>query len=262
MNKTNKLKLALASALLVGSMQAKADTVLGLYAGAQYWNIEPEGQFGSSADDQETFAFDDAGNASYYVALEHLVPIIPNIKLRHNQMEDLQGGGVIDNSYTFAGQTYPENTNVSVNADLSNTDYILYYELFDNGLFSFDFGLNVKHIDGLIQVTGVPENNSSGTSASSSEDFSGFVPMGYLAAEVALPGTGFSVYADGSLLTVGDHSLTDYQLGLAYEFVDNLAVDMSVQLGYRSFALELDDLEDIYSDLEFNGAYAGLQIHF
>lgn len=262
MQTLHTLKLSVAAALLASSMQVQADTVLGLYAGAQYWNIEPEGQFGSAADDQESFNFDDAGNASYYVALEHFVPIIPNIKLRHNQMEDLSGSGEISGSFTFAGQTYQADSQMSVNADLSNTDYIMYYELFDNGLFSFDFGLNVKHIDGMITVIGEPASGQAGDSTTSTEDFSGYVPMGYLAAEVALPGTGLSVYADGSLLSISDHTLSDYQVGLAYEFVDNLAVDMSAKVGFRSFALELDDLEDIYSDLDFKGAYAGLEIHF
>ena len=42
----------------------------------------------------------------------------------------------------------------------------------------------------------------------------------------------------------------------------NLAIDLTLQLGYRAVTLELDDLDDIYSDLEFKGIYAGLEVHF
>ena len=262
MKTQNKFKLALLASCLTAATSAHADMILGVYAGAQYWNIEPEGKFGTEEDDQETFNFDSASNASFYVALEHPVPLVPNVKVRHNQMEDLSGNGQIDGEFEFAGTTYATNTDVDVNADLTNTDFILYYEIFDNGLVSFDFGLNVKHIDAYIQATGTTSAGNNQNTDSSEEDFSGYVPMGYVAGAVGLPFTGLSVYGDMSLLAIGDHSLSDYQVGIAYEFIDNLAVDMEVQVGYRSFALKLDDLEGIYTDLDFKGVYAGLQVHF
>jgi hypothetical protein len=44
--------------------------------------------------------------------------------------------------------------------------------------------------------------------------------------------------------------------------MENLAVDVTFQVGYRAVELELDDLDDIYSNLEFKGVYAGLEVHF
>ncbi|EWH11599.1 hypothetical protein DS2_03785 [Catenovulum agarivorans DS-2] len=262
MKTQNKFKLALLASCLATATSAQADMILGLYAGAHYWNIEPEGQFGTKEDDQESFDFDSASNASFYVALEHPIPLVPNIKVRRNQMEDLSGNGQIEGEFEFAGETYQADTDVVVDADLTNTDFMLYYEIFDNGLVSFDFGLNVKHIDAYIKATGTTSSGNGSQTETSEEEFSGYVPMGYVAGAVGLPLTGLSVYGDMSLLSVGDHSLSDYQVGIAYEFIDNLAVDMEVQVGYRSFALELDDLEGIYTDLDFKGVYAGLQVHF
>lgn len=261
MKTQNKFKLALLASCLTAATSAHADMILGVYAGAQYWNIEPEGKFGSSDDGQEEFNFSSASNATFYVALEHPIPLVPNIKLRRNQMEDLKGNGTFTANFNFAGTTYQAQEEVSAIADLSNTDYILYYELFDNGLLSFDFGLNVKHIDGTINTDGTDFLNN-GQPADGDQQFDEFIPMGYVAAAVGLPLTGLSIYGDMSLLAIGDHSLSDYQVGIAYEFIDNLAVDMEVQLGYRSFALKLDDLEGIHSDLDFKGVYAGLQVHF
>jgi len=71
-----------------------------------------------------------------------------------------------------------------------------------------------------------------------------------------------TVYAEGSLLSIDGHSLHDYEMGIAYTFVDNLAVDLTVQLGYRSFLLELDDLEKVNTNLEFDGVFVGLEVHF
>ncbi|MER2490871.1 TIGR04219 family outer membrane beta-barrel protein [Catenovulum sediminis] len=262
MKSQSTLKLAIAAACLAASSTAHADMILGLYAGAQYWNIEPEGQFGTEQDDQETFNFDSTANASFYAALEHPIPLVPNLKVRHNQMDGLSGNGTVDGTFTFGGETYQSSTDVMVDADLTNTDYTLYYEIFDNGLVSFDFGVNVKHIDAIINAEGNTQSGTGNNRETATEEFSGYVPMGYVAAAIGLPLTGLSVYGDFSLLAIGDHSLSDYQVGVAYEFIDNLAVDMSVQAGYRSFALELDDLEGIYTDLDFAGFYAGLEVHF
>ncbi|MCU4676588.1 TIGR04219 family outer membrane beta-barrel protein [Catenovulum sp. 2E275] len=248
MKKLSSLKYAIAAACLVAG-NAQADTILGLYAGAQYWQVEPDGKFGNAEDNQATFNFDDEAQGSFYIAFEHPVPLIPNIKLRQTE---LKVGGSGNVNFEFDGTQY--SGNAQVDADLSNTDLILYYEILDNGLASIDFGVTVKNIDGEIVVS--DENDSS------TEEISGYVPMGYLAAKVGLPLTGLAIYGDVSVLSIGDHSLTDYQAGLAYTFVDNLAVDMSAQIGYRSFKLELDDLDGIYSDLEFSGIYGGLEIHF
>ena len=43
---------------------------------------------------------------------------------------------------------------------------------------------------------------------------------------------------------------------------ENLAIDVTFQIGYRAITVELDDLDDIYADLEFKGFFAGLEVHF
>ena len=73
---------------------------------------------------------------------------------------------------------------------------------------------------------------------------------------------GLSVYGDVNMLAIGDHSLVDYQVGVAYALLDNIAVDLDVQVGYSSWSLKLDDLDDINTDLDFSGVYAGLEVHF
>ena len=94
------------------------------------------------------------------------------------------------------------------------------------------------------------------------EEFSGPVPMVYSRLAVGIPLTGFGAFVEGSFLSIDDHTLTDYQAAITYSLMENLAIDVTFQVGYRAFTLELEDLDDIYSDLEFKGAYAGLEVHF
>ena len=185
------------------------------------------------------------------------MPLIPNIKLKYTQLE-LDGKTILTDTFEFDGQDFTVNSEANLMTDFSHMDYTLYYELFDNDLVSVDFGLTVKHFDGDATVSGIV----SGKKTTESIDFSAPVPLGYLRGEVGLPLTGLSVFAEGNLLAIDDSKIQDYQVGIAWEFVDTLAVDMAIRAGYRSFIIELADVDDISTDLDISGPFAGLQVHF
>jgi outer membrane protein len=79
---------------------------------------------------------------------------------------------------------------------------------------------------------------------------------------VGLPFTGFNLFAEGNFLSIDDNVLYDYQAGISYELVENLAIDINLTLGYRAVKLELDDLDDLYTNLDFDGVFAGAVLHF
>jgi outer membrane protein len=243
--------VALASCLTVTN--ASADMVLGLFAGVQGWNMDAEGTFGTTTN-QSGFNFEDESQASFYVALEHPVPLVPNIKIKHNQM-DTNGITTLTSTYTFNDTNFAVASSLVTDVDLKNTDFIFYYEVLDNDLVTFDFGLNIKRVDGQIDVVDVNDPTVRAT-----ESFDGYVPMFYGAVKVGLPFTGLGVFADGSILSIGDHTLYDYEAGIEYTFEG--VIDLTLQVGYRAVRLELDDLDDIYSDLDFDGAFVGLEAHF
>ncbi|MCP4060751.1 MAG: TIGR04219 family outer membrane beta-barrel protein, partial [Pseudoalteromonas sp.] len=87
-------------------------------------------------------------------------------------------------------------------------------------------------------------------------------PLAYGRAEAGLPFTGLSVFFEGSFLAIDDSKVQDYQVGVAYELIDNLAVDVAIKAGYRSMTLELDDVDDINTDIDASGPFAGIQVHF
>ena len=255
-------KYCLAAALSMACLAptAQADTLLGLYLGVDGWQSDNSGSFAQDGNLQ-SFNFEDETFTSYYAALEHPVPLVPNIKLKYTELE-LNGSTILDDdrSFSFGGSDYVVGTQVGTVSDLSHVDYILYYEIFDNDLVSIDLGVNAKQFDGDIVVTGTSQDG--GPSTTERVDFSGFVPLVYGRAEVGLPFTGLSVFFEGSLLAIDDSKVQDYQAGIAYALLDNLAIDLDVKAGYRSMTLELDDIDDIYTDLDASGPFAGIQIHF
>jgi outer membrane protein len=254
-------KYCIAAALSMACLApvAQADTLLGLYLGVDGWKAENEGSFSDNDRGQQDFNFEDDTFVSYYAALEHPVPLVPNIKLKYTELE-LNGSTTLDDSFTFNGEDYVTQTDVTSMTDFSHIDYILYYEIFDNDLVSIDLGINAKQFDGEIIVTGTSQD--SGVNHTETVEFSGFVPLAYARAEVGMPFTGLSVFFEGSLLAIDDSKLQDYQAGIAWELIDNLAVDVAVKAGYRSLTLELDDIDDINTNIDSSGIFAGVQVHF
>ncbi|MEO2281156.1 TIGR04219 family outer membrane beta-barrel protein [Pseudoalteromonas pernae] len=253
-----KYLLAAAVSLATVAPVAQADTLLGLYIGAEGWQAEPEGSFSDSGDMQK-FNFDDETFTSYYAALEHPVPLVPNVKLKYTEL-DISGDTVLEDGFSFGDEVYQIGTSAMTSAELSHIDYVLYYEIFDNDLVSIDLGLSAKQFDGEFTVVGTAQGGDANTSVT--VDYSGFVPLAYARGEVGLPFTGLSVFAEGSMFALDDSSVHDYQLGVQWEFIDNLAVDVAVRAGYRSMLIELDDIDDINTDLDVSGPFAGLQVHF
>ena len=74
-----KTHIAVVLSGLLLSTTSHADTLLGLYGGAQMWAMESEGAFASDAN-LANFTFDDERQGSYYLAFEHFIPLVPNAK--------------------------------------------------------------------------------------------------------------------------------------------------------------------------------------
>jgi outer membrane protein len=248
-----KRKMALLLIAAAWAASSQADTVLGLTMSVDAWDMDSSGSFADSSTLQQDLNHDSETPASFSFALEHPVPLFPNFRLRFT---DLSSSGMndIDTSFTFGGITYPVNTRLASEFNLQSSDFIFYYELLDNDTVSFDLGLNGKYLDGDIEVT----NGSS----RATESFKGVVPMLYGAVQFGIPATGISLFGDINFLSAGGHTLRDYQAGAAYTLVDNMAVDFSIRGGYRSFELELDDLDGIYADWTFDGLFLGIEADF
>src|SRR4051812_6315515 len=85
-----KLTLLVAIAATATSF-ANADTVLGVYAGFGSWDASYDGNIGEPTSiSLKELGVKDHKNSFYYIALEHPVPIIPNIRLAHTDISSKQ----------------------------------------------------------------------------------------------------------------------------------------------------------------------------
>ncbi len=251
------MKKTLLAAALMGVAavpSVSADTLLGVYAGAQYWDTGTSGGF-ASTNSTADFNFDDEGETAFYIAFEHFIPFVPNVKVAHTTLES-NGSTLLSTNFEFDGTLYTAGSTVDTVSDITSTDIILYYELFDNDLLSFDVGINGKYLDGTLNVA------DDATNLASQEDFSGIIPMLYSRVEVGLPFTGLSAYAEGSYLAFDDHTLSDFQVAITYDLIDSIAMDLTLQAGYRDVTVDIEDLDDIYADLSYDGFFAGVEVHF
>lgn len=247
-----KIAAAIIAPTLLFTGAAQADTILGVYAGGQIWDTTNSGNFGSGSGSQE-FAFADEKQQSFYVALEHPIPILPNIKVRENELVT-QGTVTLTQDFMYNGQGYAAGSTLGSSIDLSHTDFTLYYEIFDNDLLTVDLGVTAKKVDGLLAVRDAQSENRLQSD--------GWIPTGYAQVRVGIPATDLTIYGLANAVSVVDSSIRDVEAGIEYRLIENLAVDLNLQLGYRDITIELDDLDGIYSDLQFKGPYLGLEVHF
>jgi len=281
-----KKKAFAATLVVLFTANVQADTV-GLYVGGQIWQNEASGSFG-----EKNILIDSTlkkeQQSNYFVAVEHPFPLLPNVRISNNTL-DTTGKTTSTHEY-FSSDDGVFHIDVDVDIDfdasfnVSYVDYTLYYQLFDNGLFSFDFGLTARDFDGAITETEtkttVTTTNDGGLDAEEHPEhghivtettkatttgkikINEIVPMLYAATNISLPLTGLSIFAEGDYLLIDDHSYYDYQIGLSYGLVDKRMMDFNLTFGYRAIKMEFEDLDNLYTELEFKGVFVGVIVGF
>lgn len=228
--------LALGAVLF--SQPAKADILFGVYGEAQYWMADTSGGYGDQPN-YSGFNFDDENQLRLSIALHHPLPLLPNIRIETQDMKAM---------IPAAGNA---NGNLDGELDLSHDSAIFYYRFLDNTLVRFHAGIGVKRFDGRV-------SDLEGNAWNLDET----IPTAYAMVSGGLPFTGLSAYARGHLLAIDSSSLQDIEAGLQYRVFDTALLDGSIQLGYRYFNVELDDVAGLYTDVEFKGPFVGFQLHF
>lgn len=197
--------IAIASLL---SSSAFADNI-GVFAGLDY---------NTTNNSYPNSSVEDSNNYSGYIAFEHFIPLIPNVKLKYSTLDADLG---------------------NINHESSMSNAIFYYQLFDNGIFEFDFGLAYTHAEDLLN-----QNTN--------------LAQGYAAAKVQLPGLPMYVFAEGTAGSLSSDDATDTQIGLAYTFnPDSVLLNLSVRAGYRMQDMTINSVKQ-----ENNGLFAGIDLHF
>jgi outer membrane protein len=245
------MRKVITSSLLLATLysaSASAD-FLGLYVGGGSWNHDPSGDFSSTdagstnIDVASTLGLSDESETYFWAAFEHPVPVLPNVRVERTALGHSGSGST---SVTFDGQNFT--SNYASNVVLDSTDIVLYYRLLDNWV-NLDLGLNVRSIDGEFSIKDGANDRI--------VDVSETVPMLYAAAQFDLPFTGFSVGADYSVISYDGSSYSDMRVRGIYE-----TGPLGFELGLRTTSLELDDVDGINANVDFDGLMMGVFLHF
>lgn len=245
--------LCLLAIIVIAPTSVYADTFLGLYVGAGFWNQENTGRvqfLGSDIDLQDEFGLDSNTNGTFYLALEHPVPMLPNIKFQYSKVSTT-GSRQLSEAITFDNTTYNVNDTIKSRFVLDNSDLIVYYEVLDNWV-NLDLGLDIKYFDGEVAIESTTTNDSG------KHDFSAPLPMLYAKVQFDIPTTGFYLGGEGSGIKVGSSQVVDFKLLAGYES----GIGLGCELGWRKLAIDSDDVDDMVVDISVEGFFANVTYHF
>ena len=233
--------------LTLGSAEAE---FIGLNIGASQWAPTLSGNFNTGTDDSidlvDDLDVDDPSRASLILILEHPIPALPNLRYQGFNL-DSSGSSTLDTDISFNGESFNTGDQVTSSFDLSHDDIVLYYQLLDNWI-NLDLGVDLKRFDGEVSLSG---------DTTSSVDVDEIIPLLYLSARFDLPKNGFYVGANINInadiidLGLSDSEAQDSTIMLGYESRSGLGVEG----GYRYFSLDLDDVDNLDTDLEYDGIY-------
>ena len=229
----------------MASTNLMADTVFGVYAGAQVWYYDNSGKVTTPLNIipfTSEINTDKESSLSFYVAIEHGVPLLPNLKLKNS-----------DINAQFINQLDvcpPENPcNSAIDIDLGHTDLSLYYELLDNWI-NLDLGLSALSFDG--------NNKYSNLHNYSSADYSEVIPALYGKAEFEFPTTDISASLTANVGTFTNDTFVDLELAASYKF----ALGFSIEAGLRKQTVDFEYSNNVKIDSTSTGVFAALNFHF
>lgn len=241
-------RILVAIAFTVTSAAAQAD-FLGLYAGVGYWHQT----FGGHVIDNVSLAGDlgiSKTNGNYlYVAFEHPIPLIPNIKVARTAIDETSTG-TVKNSFTYQGQTFNSGQQVDSEINLTSTDLTLYYEIIDTGI-DFDLGLTGRFVKGVVAV----DNANHGVKVG--------LPMAYARLRVPLPLTHTYVDTNINYVSWSGNKVADYALAVGWQTRQFLFPEFGVELGWRRFSIDVSQSDaDVKVDAAVKGVFLNLTGHF
>lgn len=188
--------------------------------------------------------------SSMVFILEHPIPVLPNIRYQGFDL-DANGEPTLDTDLRINGGILNRDSDIS-GFDLSHDDIVLYYQLSNNRV-DLDLGVDLKRFDGELSL-----DRENGTVVTVDET----IPLLYLSARFDLPYNGFYVGANinANIVDLGlsNSSAQDSTIMLGYESGNGLGIEG----GFKYFSLELDNVDNLNTDIEYDGIYLNGYINF
>lgn len=246
------LSTLVAGTLLTASLYADV-TKIELGVGA--WSEKPSGtaDYDQGLGVTGNNTFDEKKDTSAYVwmLIKHPLPIVPNIRLEYMS---IHATGTATGSWN--GQTIP--TSAKSVLDVKEYDIIPYYNILDNTFWTtLDVGIDIKIVDSNYKVNPVPLFSGYEDSATVP------LPLVYLRGRVEIPSTNIGIEADGKYITTGSSTVYDARIKVDYTFDISPVVQPGIEIGYRTHKIKIDENdEDVKTNMDFSGFFAGLMLRF
>lgn len=238
--------IAVLASQMLTATHVNADTVFGGTLEASYWMSSVGGDASATnttINMEDDLGFDDDKFTFFAASLEHAVPVLPNLRVEMTDLDQSAEGSIATSFDGVSGA-------VKTTLDLSHMDLILYYEVLDSTV-SIDLGLAAKKFDGKLEI------RETGTGTTSLTDIDEVLPLLYVNADVTLPVTDLSLGASVSGASYSGNSLYDARVRLR----QGISVAF-VELGWRTLAAEIEDLDDTDVDIDQSGAYLSVGLDF
>lgn len=249
--KLSQLSLAIGLGLATLAPIASADTIFGIYAGGGKWTSDYSGEAGDPSVTTGDLGLKDSDNTFFYIAVEHPIPVIPNIRFQHQEIQSAQSAQ-LNGNFGLGDVDFPNGAQLDSDFDLSSNDYTLYYEVLDNWL-NLDLGITARQYDGYLYAEADALNRQEKV------DLDLTIPLVYAKFQFDLPLTGLSAAVETNFIKYQDNQLMDYTAKVAYLF--DSVLDLGLEAGYRKLSLKVDD-DDTQADLDLDGPYVGAMLHF
>lgn len=228
---------------------------LGFHAGIGQWYINLEGEVGQngSSTTLDDLGFEDETSNVIWAMLEHPIPILPNLRVMHSAISATETS-TTSQRFTVGGVAIDAEVRVLTDMDLSHTDATFYYELLDNWV-TFDLGVTARQMEGYVEV-------QSEVSQTARAELEGVLPMAYLNLQLDFPGSGWHIGGTANAISYRGDKVADASARLGYAFELASAVDIGVNIGYRTLSLQAEEFSDLYADATLSGSFAELIVHF
>lgn len=235
------------------SLSTKADNSLQLSAGFSFWNSNPDGSLGQPTNTVLALDKDTDTQSSYYFRVEHYLPYTPHLKVVNTSTSN-QATPTLDQTFVFDNTVFRVASTLNIESTYKQLDAIAYYELLDIRTFEIDLGVTFRRHSIHNHVTS--QDDSSDTTLSKVSDIQ---LLGFAAGKVNLPLLNLEGFIETSILNSDTY---DIQAGVNYNVLNSELMKTYLQLGVKKQNLKFTDLDGIYTELNWQSWFIGMDFRF
>lgn len=224
-----------------------------LSAGFSFWSTNPDGRFGQAEDN--VLELDDSSGlqSNYYFSYEHNYLYLPNFRLARTQTSN-EATVAIDKTYALNNSLFRVASVLNASSRHTQVDALGYYEIFDNRTLELDLGLTIRQH--AITAKAVNQNDSSEAATSKVSDTQILL---YGAGRLNLPLLHAGAFVETNFLNTSNY---DLETGLVYTVYNSKLVKTNLKVGVKKQSIEFDNLEGLYTQLDWESVFVGMDFHF